>query len=135
MSEDDQPSRPVGYKSPPAATRFKPGQSGNRRGRPRTVPSVRQMIEQELLTKFVIQENGERKKVSKLTSSIKHGVNAAAKGDAKGIRLLRDLVQACEILQLGQQSSTRSDPLEGLDLSKMSVEELICLYQTIAKQP
>jgi hypothetical protein len=62
-------------------------------------------------------------------------VNAAAKGDAKGIRLLRDLVQACEILQVGQQSSTRSNPLEGLDLSKMSDEELICLYQTIAKQP
>jgi hypothetical protein len=65
------------------------------------------MIEQELLTKFVIQENGERKKVSKLISSIKHGVNAAAKGDVKGIRLLRDLVQACEILQLGQQTDLR----------------------------
>ena len=44
-------------------------------------------------------------------------------------------MQACEILQLGQQSTTRSNPLEGLDLSKMSDEELICLYQTMATQP
>jgi len=48
---------------------------------------------------------------------------------------VRALVQACEILQLGQQSTTRSNPLEDLDLSKMSDEELVSLYQTMAKQP
>jgi len=47
---------------------------------------------------------------------------------------VRALVQACEILQLGQQSTTRN-PLEDLDLSKMSDEELVSLYQTMAKQP
>jgi hypothetical protein len=35
MSEIDEPGYTVGYKRPPEHTRFKPGQSGNLKGRPR----------------------------------------------------------------------------------------------------
>lgn len=36
---------PVGYKKPPKTSRFKPGQSGNPHGRPKSHPELRELIQ------------------------------------------------------------------------------------------
>ena len=35
MADNDDPTYPIGYKKPPRDTQFKPGQSGNFKGRPK----------------------------------------------------------------------------------------------------
>ena len=63
--DDDLPEMPlaaepetVGYTKPPKATRFKPGQSGNKRGRPRGAKGRRALVEKVLGERQTIVEGG-----------------------------------------------------------------------------
>lgn len=49
----------VGYGKPPVASRFKPGQSGNPRGRPKNARNVRTLLAAALAQRITIRE-GER---------------------------------------------------------------------------
>jgi hypothetical protein len=53
----------VGYGKPPTDTRFKPGQSGNPRGRPKKNPSVAEIFAHELKRRRSIVEDGQRSRV------------------------------------------------------------------------
>ncbi len=53
----------IGYRKPPKATRFKPGQSGNPKGRPKRLMSLAQSLYNALSAKIKIVENGETKKI------------------------------------------------------------------------
>src|SRR6266496_4770657 len=78
----------VGFGKPPRSTRFKPGQSGNPNGRPRGAKNFAVAIEQELVTRVTVTENGKRRRISKREVIAKHLVNKAASGDLKAIPLL-----------------------------------------------
>jgi Family of unknown function (DUF5681) len=60
----DEPSYEVGYRKPPAAARFKPGQSGNPRGRPKGARNKRPALNEERLKAIVIDEAYRTIKVS-----------------------------------------------------------------------
>jgi Family of unknown function (DUF5681) len=79
---------PVGYKKPPPATRFKPGQSGNPKGRPKGAKNFSTAIQAELDTHIVATENGRRRKITKRAAVAKQLVNKAVSGDQKAIPLL-----------------------------------------------
>src|SRR5215472_11830443 len=83
VDEKDDSKYPVGYKKPPRQTQFKPGQSGNAKGRPKGSKNCKTVFEKELRTPIPVTENGKRKKISKLEAIIKHTVNKAAGGDPK----------------------------------------------------
>jgi len=48
MSEPSKIAETVGYKRPPSHTRFKPGKSGNPRGRPRRKVNMSESLNQAL---------------------------------------------------------------------------------------
>jgi hypothetical protein len=78
------PSTPkVGYGQPPTATRFRKGQSGNPRGRPKGSKNVKTLLQQALNEKIMVNECGRRKKISKLQAGMKQLANKIAAGDAK----------------------------------------------------
>jgi hypothetical protein len=79
----DDSEYPIGYRKPPRQTQFKPGQSGNVKGRPKGSKNCKTVFEKELRTPIPVTENGKRKKISKLEAIIKHTVNKAAGGDPK----------------------------------------------------
>ena len=89
---DDPTAKPndyaVGYGKPPKHSRFKPGQCGNPRGRPRKTGSIEAMIKRELDQMVKITEGGRELRISKREAIIKQFVNRAIKGDAKPLQLM-----------------------------------------------
>lgn len=85
MSGDDSDYH-VGYKRPPKHTRFRTGQSGNSKGRPKMSESFGRLARRALGEKVVIRENGERRRITKLQAALKQLANKAAAGDSRAIR-------------------------------------------------
>jgi hypothetical protein len=86
----------VGYGRPPEHTQFKPGQSGNPKGRPRGTVNMATVLERTLREKVDTIENGRRKTISKFEAALKQLTNKAASGDLSALRLLSALVASAE---------------------------------------
>jgi len=86
----------VGYCNPPEHTRFKAGQSGNPRGRPKGTLNMATVLARTLREKVIISEHGRRKTISKLEAAIKQLTNKAASGELKALQLLAVLVRSAE---------------------------------------
>ncbi len=78
----------VGRGRPPMNSRFKPGQSGNPRGRPKGAKDLRTVLDAALGERVVVMENGRQRSYSKLELIIKQVVNKAAGGEIKHTALL-----------------------------------------------
>ena len=117
----------VGYCRPPRATRFKPGQSGNPRGRPRKPKPIQDLLMAELNRRVMIQENGRERKLPKLELVTKRLVNDAIQGEYPALRLLIDLLRVAE---------KSSDPNLKRSLGELSMEDrdILARYLT-AKDP
>src|SRR5579871_1373041 len=109
MSYEDNADN-VGYGKPPVANRFKKGASGNPKGRPRGTLNVATVFARTLREKVVINENGVRRRVTKLEAAIKQLVNKSASGDQRSIRLLLELARDSEATEhgVGEQAPTAS---------------------------
>ena len=82
----NSPGDGVGYKSPPAHTRFRPGRSGNPNGRPKRRPSFRAALLAELAETVPSQDR--HRAESKLRALVKTLVDSAIAGDARAQSLL-----------------------------------------------
>lgn len=93
MAKNDEPTYPVGYRKPPRRTQFRPGQSGNRNGRPKKTKTLVDVLMKELLARVTITVHGKRKTVSMLEAMLKQHINKAASGDAKAVALILNLLR------------------------------------------
>jgi hypothetical protein len=93
---ENRKSSQVGYCNPPGHARFKKGQSGNPKGRPKGTLNMATVLARTLREKVVINEAGRRKTVTKLEASIKQLTNKAASGELKALQLLTALVRSAE---------------------------------------
>jgi hypothetical protein len=73
------------YQRPPRKGRFKPGQSGNRRGRPKGSKNIRTYMNEHLNKKIPIIESGKTREVPRAEAIAIQLVNQAAKGDPKAL--------------------------------------------------
>ena len=84
-----EPTQPnpevVGYRKPPSKTRFKPGQSGNKNGRPKGSKNLSTEIENALNERVSITQKGKNRKVPMKKVIAKQLVSKAAKGEDKSI--------------------------------------------------
>ena len=107
MSDDE---KKIGYGNPPKATRFKKGQSGNPKGRPKGHKNFKTDLADELGETIAIQENGKKRTITKQRALIKATVAKAIKGDTKAtnsvmgmvLRLLTDMVEDSETENLSE---------------------------------
>lgn len=83
-----EPTYTVGRGKPPAHTRFKPGQSGNPRGRPRGSVDFGRALLAAASESVVITENGRKVRLSKFEVAARQVANKAATGDHRAIELL-----------------------------------------------
>lgn len=93
MSKNDYP---VGYKKPPTTTQFKPGQSGNPKGRPKGIQNLSTDLEQELGEKILVTEAGKSQPVTKQRAMIKSLFAKALKGDVRASNVLINLILGLE---------------------------------------
>lgn len=93
----------VGYGRPPAHTRFKPGQSGNPRGRAKGARDVKTVMEEALKREFsqtvTVVEGGKTRTLTKLELIATTHVNKAAKGDPRALRELLALSHRLGLLE------------------------------------
>ncbi len=85
---------PEGDRPPPRSTRFRPGQSGNPRGRPKGAQGVREFVARALGERVEAKENGRRRRISKLEAMVKQLINRAAGGDPRATQFVFALLRA-----------------------------------------
>jgi hypothetical protein len=83
----------IGYGKPPRHTRFKPGQSGNPRGRSKGTRNLKTDLAEELAERIAISEGGRRRAVSKQRGMLKQLMAKALKGDVRAANTVLGLVE------------------------------------------
>ena len=88
----------VGYGKPPKHTQFKPGQSGNRKGRPCGQRNFRTAVRDALQEKVTIREGDRTRSVSRMDAIIRVTFNNALKSDAKAIAAFIQLARSTGLM-------------------------------------
>src|ERR1700730_396257 len=78
----------VGYGNPPKGSRFKKGQSGNRRGRPKGSKNLKTDLTEELQTEIKVREGSRAIKISKQRAIVKTLIAKTLTGDARAVTTL-----------------------------------------------
>lgn len=105
MSSDKPPQEPedrpcdgsaekVGPGKPPRHTRFKPGQSGNPKGRPKGSKNFATVLQQQLRKTVTITVDGKPKRVAVQEVIARRLANDSMKGTTRAIELLIRLASA-----------------------------------------
>ena len=90
MSEEESK---VGYRRPPVATRFKPGQSGNPSGKRKARPTLSQLLDRILSETVKVTESGKSKRMPKEEVFLRQFVTRAIAGDRQFSRLVLDYLE------------------------------------------
>ncbi|WP_428688705.1 DUF5681 domain-containing protein [Roseibium sp.] len=87
----------VGYGKPPKATRFKKGQSGTPKGRPRKRQSMKGLLEEQLASTITITEAGEPRQITRLDAFLQSLMARAIKGDNRAADHLLKLMDQLDV--------------------------------------
>jgi hypothetical protein len=91
----------VGYGKPPKSTQFKPGHSGNAKGRPKGVRNFKTDVKKTLTTPIKVTTDGKSKKVSTQLAVLLRLREQALKGDAAEFESLFASLRKPEAVSLG----------------------------------
>lgn len=120
----------VGYRRPPTHSQFKPGKSGNPRGRPkRSVLGFDNFLHQELLSTVLIQTNGKPQKLSKFEVILKQIVKRAMEGNFRFVRMMIDTPVFRSLLQDPNRREFNSEEKKFLDSVREEAQEIIAKRQ------
>jgi hypothetical protein len=117
----------VGRGRPPLSTRWKPGQSGNPKGRPRGAKNIMTYFHHALSRKIDIKERGDIRKVTAREGIAMNVTNGALKGDPKFLPLIiavdREIsaAQEREKLRAIRESMTPRTVQEALEAYRRSL--------------
>jgi hypothetical protein len=117
----DSRKREVGYGRPPVASRFKPGKSGNPKGRPKGANNLKTLIREAMTASIPIQEGEKIRRVTRLEGVVLRQIQSALKGNDKSAMAVLKMA-----LQLGfLQDSSESDEITLSREDERILEELL----------
>jgi hypothetical protein len=122
-----QENQKVGYGRPPVRSQFKPGQSGNPKGRRKGSKNLRNAIERMLTDKITLREGDKVRRVTRLEAVLLKQLSQALKGDPKAIKAVYASATALGLLDV------RPEKLVVGDLSDFTIEELQELERLLQK--
>ena len=92
----DSETSPDDAIAPVAGGRFQPGQSGNKKGRPRKTGTVGASMLTALSEKVTVTEGGKKKRITKAEAAATQWANKSASGDLRAGKLAFDMAQKAE---------------------------------------
>ena len=108
MSESDQSDNKqnsaVGYRRPPVNRQFKPGQSGNPRGRPKGSKNFLTMFAEAMSRPVTVREKGKIRRLSKQELMVEVMVNKALAGDPKAFAAVVQFADKFEVFKRQTQN-------------------------------
>jgi len=114
---EEQNDYEVGYKKPPKTGQFKPGQSGNPRGRRRVAKKPSQILDDALRSRISVIENGKKVTKTKTELLFNQIVNNAIKGDKYAIKQVTDHIKS-------KPEVSEEDEKQRIELAHMMIELL-----------
>lgn len=109
----------VGYKKPPVHGQFKPGQSGNPKGRPKGAKGLNTMVREILGSKVAVRTPNGVKKISKIEAVLQKTVEKALSGDPRAqmelVKLWKNAVP--ELQQAENSGQSDAEDLTASDLA------------------
>jgi uncharacterized protein DUF5681 len=112
MSEPED--HEVGYKKPPKATQWKPGYSGNPKGRPKKTKDFERLLDQELSQPIRITDGEQVLSMTKREVLIKSIVNAALKGDRSSQKIVFSFMKTQLAIEAFEPDATDREALLAL---------------------
>ena len=110
------PAYEVGFGKPPKHTQFKPGQSGNPKGKPKGTKHLNTIINEEANKKIEIKEGGKVKKITKKRAVIKSVLAKAIKGDTKSASTALNLIGEIDAKMLEDKDVQEAYSKEDLEV-------------------
>lgn len=92
-TKSPEPNDGVGYGKPPKHSRFKPGRSGNSKGRPRGARGRKAIVDKTAYEMHWVTERGKRRRVSTHEFVLWTIRNKSIEGDLKAFRALHKLLE------------------------------------------
>jgi Family of unknown function (DUF5681) len=135
---DDSPSSdaayPIGYGKPPMHTRFKPGHSGNAKGRPKRRRNVRTILQEVLSEKVKIKVGAQTRSLTKSEVFVHTVVNDAINRDrdAKSRSSLMVLLHSAGMMDDAPEEN-HSEPFTVNDLEL--IEDFLRRQNAASEQP
>jgi hypothetical protein len=114
----------VGNKRPPLHSRFKRGQSGNPRGRPKGSLNLKTDLLSELAEAIVVNEGGARRKITKQRALVKATIAKAIQGDGRAASAVFGMI--AKLVQ--------PDAVEPAAATPLSTEDQAILDDYVARQ-
>ena len=102
----------VGYGRPPKRGRFKPGQSGNPKGRPKGRKNIHTILEETLFRSVTITENGRKRKVPAIEALFLSLLRKSLDGD---MRAFDKLTKQLPMLQAAMAADEAREGGEAID--------------------
>ena len=104
-----RPHGEVGYGRPPRARQFKPGQSGNPKGRRKGAKNESTMLRELLHRKITIRESGKSRKVTIFEAILTRFAEDSLKGNVRSAAFLLNRYGAMVSGEVGQPDLSEDD--------------------------
>jgi Family of unknown function (DUF5681) len=112
----------VGYGKPPVRSRFRPGISGNAKGRPKNSKNLKTLIRQAMTATIPIQEGASTRRVSKIEGVVLRQLQNALKGDDRS---------AMAVIKMAMQMGFLEDTDNRVEAADLSASDEAILQQLL----
>jgi hypothetical protein len=102
----------IGYKKPPKTSQWKPGQSGNPKGRPKKIKDLFKLLDLELGQTVQVTINGQLQTLTKAQYIVKNIVNSAMKSDRFAQKLVISSMKSNQAIEEFELDESDREALE-----------------------